>query len=65
MSSMPSGKGAAVPRLNGLSLQPEVELHSCSQDHRHGFGMNGRDDGVGLHGQEPEQLVLALDGRAV
>ena len=41
-------------RLDGLALQPEVELLSCGQDHRHRFGMDGRDDGVGFRGQKPE-----------
>src|SRR6516225_1228065 len=54
-----------LQRLEGFALQPEVELLGCGQDHRHGLGMDGRDDGVGFSGQEPEQLVLALDWRAV
>ena len=30
-------------RLDRLAFQPEVELLNCSQDHRHGFRMDGRE----------------------
>jgi hypothetical protein len=31
-------------RLDGLALQPEIELLSCGQDHGDGFGMDKRDN---------------------
>ena len=51
--------------LDGFALQPEIELFRCRQDHRHRFGMNGCDDGVGFRGQKPEQLMLAFDRGAL
>ena len=55
-----------LQRLDRLASQPEVELLSCGQDHRHRFRMDGRDDGVRFRGrQKPEQLMLALDRRAL
>lgn len=49
------GAGLAPRRV-----QPDLPLLPCGQDDRHRLGVDRRDDGVGLAGQEAEQLVLTV-----
>ena len=52
-------------RVNSLSVKPSVDLVRRRQDDRHGFRMDGGDDGVGFSRQEAEEFMDALDGRAL
>jgi hypothetical protein len=50
-----------VQRLADRRRKPGVALLGRGQDDGHGLGMDRRHDGVGLAGQEGEQLVRAFD----
>ena len=55
---------AAVRELGRIGRKPKVDLRRRRQNHRHGLGMDWRDDGVGLRREEGE-LMLALYRRAL
>ena len=54
-----------LERLGRVRLKPKLDLFRRRQDDRHGLRVDRRDDRVGLCRQEAEQLVLAVNGRAL
>ena len=52
-------------RRGRLAFKPKLELFGRRQNNRHRLGVNWRDDGLCLCRQEAEQLVLAVDRRAL